>query len=136
MVTTSLRMPAGLSSEMQKAWRIIVGDLQRLGTLDPSDAQLIEMAAMMLGRAREARAELAGQATDHRKGKRDLSHLMSETVRGTTSNVLLTVERESVKEFRLLVDLLERRAQARGTGAGKRPKSLSEMRRGLKVAGG
>jgi hypothetical protein len=126
---TALKQPAGLSQEMQRAWRIIVADLGRVGTLDPGDAQLIEMAAMMLGRAREARAEIAKQALEHRQKKRALSHLMSETVRGTTSNYLLTVERESIKEFRLLSDLLEQRARQRaGTAGGKKPGTLAEAR--------
>lgn len=123
-------MPSGLSPEIQKAWRLLVS---RLGSIDPADAELVEAAATMLARAREARAELSRQASAHRRGARELPHLMSETVRGQTANVLLTVERESIKEYRLLSELLARRIAARG--ASKRPKSLAEMRRSLKVAG-
>lgn len=127
-MNSAVRMPPGLTAEMRKAWKVIVADMERLGTLDPSDGHLIELAATQLGRVREARAELARQAAPAQRRKRGMSHLMAPTVRGSTSNYLLAVEREATKEFRLLSDLLEQRIRSRGASGADRPKNLAEVR--------
>ena len=54
----SPRMPRGLNDAAKAAWRGLVDDLKAAGLLNMVDVSLIELAAVQLGRAREARAIL------------------------------------------------------------------------------
>lgn len=56
---TKPKPPAGLFREARSAWTELVRELDRLGTLDSRDVHLIELAAVCLGRLRQARAAIA-----------------------------------------------------------------------------
>lgn len=91
----TLKPPKGLSESMTEAWKTIVQDLADQGTLERTDRVLIEAAAVMWGRARDARGII------------DTEGYRSATVRGTwTANPMIAVERESWKELRMLSDQL------------------------------
>ena len=98
--------PPQLSGPMATAWRYMVDDLEAGDVLDHADGGILEAAAVFWGRAREARSELRRQAEQHRRGRRELSHLLAETARGYTSNPLIAIERESWGQFRLIADNL------------------------------
>lgn len=106
--------PPQLSTPMLAAWRLMVDDLEAGGVLDHADAGVLEAAAVFWGRAREARSELRTQAEQHRRGKRELSHLIAETARGYTANPLIAIERESWSQFRMIADNLGLSPSARG----------------------
>jgi len=92
----TIQPPASLTNKaMLEAWYTIIEDLRDQGALDRTDRLLVEAAAVMWGRAREARELI------ERDG------YITPTVRGTTTaNPLIAVERESLKELRLLADHL------------------------------
>lgn len=97
----TIPVPEGLTDSMRAAWDILVVDLADQGTLERTDRVLIESAAVMWGRARDAREEI------------ERSGYIVPTVRGTTANPMLGVERESWKELRMLSDLLPLTRSAR-----------------------
>lgn len=123
-------MPAGLTPQMRSTWKAIVADLRANDALDPADAAYIEALAVMWGRAREARAELNRQAELFDKGHRELPPLLEKTERGTTANPLLAVERESLKELRLVAEWLPLSSRARRKLGleERRDESLSQAR--------
>lgn len=106
--------PPQLSGPMATAWKLMAHDLEAGGVLDHADAGILEAAAVFWGRAREARSELRRQSEQHRRGTRELSHLLAETARGYTSNPLIAIERESWGQFRLIADNLGLSPSARG----------------------
>ena len=84
-------MPAGLNALQKAAWRDIVAALDADELLDRCDAGLIEYAAVMLGRAREA-----GTVVD-REG------LLVVNARGrTVEHPAVRLEREALGFFREL----------------------------------
>lgn len=97
----TLKHPDDFTPHMTEAWNIIVEDLTAHGMLDRTDRVLIEGASVMWGRFRDVR----GIIND--------GGYIAPTVRGTTSNPLLAVERESLKELRLLCDQLPMTTAAR-----------------------
>ena len=64
-------MPKGLSPSAKLAWKAIVSDLAASGLLNPVDSAIIELAAVALGRARDARAlvEREGMIVEGGRGR-------------------------------------------------------------------
>lgn len=130
---TAPRMPSGLRKEERAAWRHLLADIGA-DRLEPSDRPIVLSAALLSARLEDIRAELQHKAES---GNDDdgRGYLWASTARGGwTSNPLISQERETVKEIRLLHERLEKVLAARGS-AGKKPSSLAEMRRDLKVVG-
>jgi P27 family predicted phage terminase small subunit len=67
-------MPRSLFPEARGAWRQIVGALERVGTLSSSDALTIELAAVAVGRLRQARTELAREGLQVRSERGAIVH--------------------------------------------------------------
>lgn len=88
-------MPAGLSARAKTAWRIVVDDLAGSALLDSADAPLYEAFAVNLARAREARVAV------NRHGI-----LVSKANGELTRNPAIQVEREALREVRMLSELL------------------------------
>lgn len=116
------RPPPGLTSSMRSIWRVVCGDLIAAHIYDEVDVYAIEAFCVVLGRAREARQVLnrPGKLTDR---------LLAPTVRGTMAHPLLAVERESLKEARLMGEMLGLSPSARTRLGLKRPtgKTLKDM---------
>ena len=131
---SQLRMPSGLRKEEQAAWRELVDEFGGRDVLQASDRTLLRSMALLLARLEDIRAYLAKGASR----KRDpLGYLTALTARGFTSNPLISQERETIKELRLLHERMERLLAGRGSSRNEKPKSLSDMRRSLQsVEGG
>lgn len=89
-------VPANYTPYQAQAWREVVADLIAGGVYDQADRYVVEAFTELLGRLREIREVLnrlpAGEG-----------RLLAETVRGTwTANPLLSQERETAKELRML----------------------------------
>lgn len=109
--------PEDFTPHMIEAWNIIIEDLTASDHYERTDRVLIESAAVMWGRARDVR------------GLINSGGYLTPSVRGTTSNPLLSVERESFKELRLICDLLPLTRSARqrlGLATGPQKKSLRD----------
>lgn len=115
--------PPGLTSSMQSIWRVVIEDLIDAHIYDRVDVYAVEAFVVALGRAREARTIL------NRPGKLE-DRLLAPTVRGTMAHPLLTVERESLKEARLMGEMLGLSPSARSRLGLKRPtgKTLNDMK--------
>ena len=90
------KKPPALSPDMSDAWDTIVTDLMNADVLDHADAGVIEAAAVFWGRAREARVAMMADDQD----------IVVQSPQGSIPNRLLTVERESWREFRALAESL------------------------------
>jgi P27 family predicted phage terminase small subunit len=88
------RMPSGLSPAMRAAWRRVVGALEAQGTLDSADAAMVEAAAALWARAREARALVAKEG------------LICRGDRGWVQHPAVRIERESLTALRLVCEQL------------------------------
>jgi P27 family predicted phage terminase small subunit len=86
--------PANLTRDASATWDTIVDTLTKADVIDAADAGVLEAAAIFWGRAREARREMKGQP------------LLVQTPQGPVPNRLLTIERDSWKEFRALAESL------------------------------
>jgi len=99
--------PPGLFREAGTAWRQLVRELQAIGTLHSSDRHLIELAAVCLGRLRQARAAIAKTGLEVRGDRgavvapavrieisamRELRALLSELGLSPTSRSRLGIE--------------------------------------------
>lgn len=89
-------MPPSMEPDMVACWRTIVDDLSRADAIDHADAGVIEAAAVMWGRARQARSAMMEDGQD----------LLIRTPQGVVPNRLLTMEREAWREFRALAESL------------------------------
>ncbi|MHB8459004.1 MAG: phage terminase small subunit P27 family [Candidatus Limnocylindrales bacterium] len=87
-------MPRDLTPAARGAWRSIVKDLGEAGILAHSDGAIIEAAATMWTRARQASESL------------DREGLTVVTPQGRVANPLSRIERASWAEFRLLAEHL------------------------------
>jgi phage terminase small subunit len=126
------RMPAGLRKEEQRAWREIVEEFGGNDVLQPSDRTLLRSMALLTARLEDIRSYLALGA-----GKKDpLGYLVAITARGFTSNPLISQERETIKELRLLHERMAKIHAGRGSARNDRPKNLSEMRKSLTAVKG
>jgi P27 family predicted phage terminase small subunit len=88
------KQPPALSPDMIDAWQTIVKDLSEADVIDHADGGVIEAAAVFWGRAREARAAMMEQ------------DILIKTPQGPVPNRLLTIERDSWREFRALAESL------------------------------
>jgi phage terminase small subunit len=84
---------------MAKAWDFIVDAMVAADVIDLVDAGVLEAAATFWGRAQQARRELAVEM-------RTSKSLLEQTPQGRIPNRLLTVERDSWREFRALAESL------------------------------
>lgn len=88
-------MPPGLNDRAKRAWKTICDDLAASGLLDRSDAGVIEAAAVLWSRAREARAAI------NREG------VVITGANGTSiAHPAWKIEREAWAAFRQLADEL------------------------------
>ena len=94
-------VPSGLDPEMRRAWHTIVRDLTEVGVLAQSDGLIVEAAAVVIGRARQARAQLRRGT-----GEREVDGLLERGSQGWGVSALVRLERESWAEFRQLSSLL------------------------------
>lgn len=89
------KMPAGLSPRARSAWKVLLDGLEADALLDSADGPLYEAFAVNIGRAREARAAV----TKH--------GLMVTNARGElVTNPAVRVEREALREVRMLAEQL------------------------------
>lgn len=89
-------VPEHFTPYQADAWRQVTRDLIAGGVFDQADRYVVEAFAELLGRLREIRETL----NDLPQGQ---GRLLAETVRGTwTANPLLSQERETAKELRML----------------------------------
>lgn len=116
--------PSGLDSWARKAWREVVPQLVASRLIDRVDRQALEAYAVHMGRARAIREEIEWEHEPARYdrntgellnpktiGKRVRERTLDErfrarTVRGFTSNPLLSQEREALREARMMGELL------------------------------
>jgi P27 family predicted phage terminase small subunit len=68
------REPTQLFPEAKVAWRQIVNDLERAGTLSSDDALIIELAAVAIGRGRQARNQLSREGLHVRSERGAIVH--------------------------------------------------------------
>jgi P27 family predicted phage terminase small subunit len=122
--STELSKPKHLNEYQGTAWEEITETLRDLGTLDVADAMMVEAAAAMVGRSREARHELNLLGPD----------LVEESQRGASRvNAWWLVEREATRQAeKLLTELgLSPTARARlangGTKNEKTQETLDEL---------
>ena len=88
-------MPKGLSKVAQAAWKELVRDMMKAGILDAADGPLVEIAAVLLARMRQARAEVEKHGP------------VIEGARGTlVKSPYLLIEERSGSELRLLMEQL------------------------------
>lgn len=90
------KMPPSMEPDMVTCWHTIVDDLWDADAIDRADAGVIEAAAVMWGRARQARSAMMEDGQD----------LLIRTPQGVVPNRLLTMEREAWREFRALAESL------------------------------
>ena len=128
---TAPRMPSSLRKEEQAAWRRIVEDVGP-ESLERADRALLWTMAMLEARLEDIRHELQARAASE-SDEDGRGYLWAKTARGGwTSNPLISQERETVKELRLLWERLAKVLAAR-RGAAK-PVTLTDMRKRLRVA--
>lgn len=132
--------PRGLDRWARAAWREVVPQLVASRLIDRVDRHALEAYALHMGRARALREEIeydheapaydeAGKLVNPRTmGKRTrrrslTEQFRAETVRGFTSNPLLSQEREALREARMMGELLGLNpvGRARLVGKGKGP---------------
>jgi len=88
-------MPRGLSKTAQTAWRALVADMSEAGILDRADGPLLEVAAVLVGRMRDARRVI----------ERDGPVIVG--ARGTlVKSPYLLIEERCQSELRLLMEQL------------------------------
>jgi P27 family predicted phage terminase small subunit len=112
-------MPSGLSASAKTAWKTLVEDLRDSGRLDSADWPLIEIAAVTIGRMREARRIV------EREG------LLAEGQRGAmTKHPAYLIERENAAEVRHLLEHLGVGpvGRARVTGGGPSKPQVKTMK--------
>jgi phage terminase small subunit len=85
-----------MEPDIARCWQILVDDLTHADVIDHADAGVIEAAAVFWGRARQARSAMM----------EDGQNFVVMTPQGVIPNRLLTIERESWREFRALADSL------------------------------
>lgn len=92
---TRPRMPVGMSSSAKTAWKTLLDDLEASALLDSTDAPLYEAFAINLARAREARRAVK-------------THGLLVTGSGgqLAANPAVRLEREAMREVRMLADQL------------------------------
>lgn len=119
-----LTPPRGFNEYQKLAWEEIVKTLRDLGTLDAADAMMVESAAAMMGRSREARRELNILGPD----------IVEESQRGASRvNAWWLIEREATRQAeKLLTELgLSPTARARlangGTKSEKAQDTLDDL---------
>lgn len=131
------RAPNGLDKWARAAWREVVPQLVQAKLIDRVDRQALEAYALHLGRARALREAIEWEHEEPRYNKLD-GTLMNEatigrrvrrktldeqfrarTVRGFTSNPLLSQEREALREARMMGELLGLNPVGRTRLAGK-----------------
>lgn len=128
----ALRAPQGLRPAESKLWKRVVAEFGA-DHLEASDAPLVLGLALLYGRLDDLRSLLFSQQTaSASKGddRRELPYLLEKTSRGTTTNPLISHERETIREIRLLHERLSKVIGERGAGVGG-PASLAQMRRRL-----
>lgn len=117
-MNAELEMPEGFNKHQEKAWDELVSALRALDVLDSADAAMLETAAAMLGRMREARLELTRGAD-----------MIEVTQRGAAvPSPWWKIEREaSLQVTRLLAELgLSPSARARLANGGTKSKKQEE----------
>ena len=100
-------VPDHFTDYQAEAWHQVTTDLIAGELFDQADRYVVEAFAQLMGRLREIREALNALPDGTER-------LLAETVRGTwTSNPLLTQERETARELRLLAGDLGLTALAR-----------------------
>ena len=98
--------PHGFTEFQREAWHEVVADLRAGELFDSADRYAVETFCVLLGRFRELRSLI-----NDREG---LDRYLAETTRGTwTANTLVTQERETARELRLMAGELGLTAIAR-----------------------
>lgn len=67
-------LPRTLFPEAKTAWRQIIADLEQAGSLSSSDGLVIELAAVAVGRVRQARSQLAREGLQVRSERGAIVH--------------------------------------------------------------
>lgn len=89
------RPPAGLDARAKAAWKGLLDGLEADAMIDSSDAPLYEAFAVNLARARQARATIAKHGLVFRNDRGGLSR-----------NPAIAVERDALREVRMLSEVL------------------------------
>lgn len=131
--------PRGLDRWARAAWREVVPQLVASKLIDRVDRQALEAYAVHLGRARAIREEIEWEheapkydrntgelqnpkTLGRRVRRRTLDEqLRARTVRGYTSNPLLSQERDALREARMMGELLGLNPVGRTRLVGRRP---------------